>query len=300
MLVNILFLLVTLACLGVIGFIIWRKLPQLVNLDVENLAQEKSSRKKREIIFRRLDAKSSDTKKKLGQKMKPILSFWGQLQLKFRIYVGKIERLLHHEEMIKTKQAISQLTDEELNNKLKSLIQDGEQFLSGGNFDQAEQAFIGAIKIDAKSVQAYRGLAETYLKRGARDEARQTFQFLLHLDPNNDAVMVRLAEMAEEENKIDEAIEYYQQAAVVNDSLSPRFAHLAELLLKVGQNEVAKEAIMQAVELEPNNPKYLDFLLETAILCQDKKLALQVFNQLRMSNPENSKLSDFKYRIDSL
>lgn len=300
MLINILFLLVTLACLGVVGFIVWSKVPQISNLDTANLPQEKTNRKKNEIILRRLDIKSNETKQKLGKKLKPLQTIWGQFQLKFRIYVGKIERLLHHEQMIKTKQEHSQLSSEELNNKIKSLIQEGNQYLEVGSYDQAEQAFIGAIKIDAKSADAYRGLAETYLRRGAREEARQTFIFLLQLEPNNDAVMVRLAQMAEEDNEVDQAIEYYQLAVVANDALSPRFAHLADLLLKVGQNEVAKEAIMQAVELEPQNPKYLDFLLETAILCQDKKLAIDAFSKLRMSNPENSKLPDFKYRIDSL
>ena len=300
MLINILFLLATLVCLGAIGYIIWSKLPQLSNLDVVNLPQEKTNRKKNEIILRRLETKSREAKEKLGTKLQPLQSIWGQWQLKFRVYVGKIERLLHHEEMVKTKQEISQLSDEEVGNKLGNLIKEAQQHLELNNFDQAEQTFISAVKIDPKSADAYRGLAETYLKRGSREEAKQTFSFLLQLEPENDAVMVRLAQMAEEDNNVDDAIQYYQQAAVINDALSPRFAHLAELLLKVGQNEIAKEAIMQAVELEPQNPKYLDFLLETAILCQDKKLAGEVFNQLRMANPENSKLVDFKYRINNL
>ena len=300
MLINILFLLATLVFLGVIGYIIWSKLPQISNLDVVNLPQEKTNRKKNEIILRRLETKSREARQKFGTKLQPLQTVWGQLQLKFRVYVGKIERLLHHEEMIKTKQEISQLSDDELENKLKSLIQEGQQNLELNNFDKAEQTFIGAIKIDPKSADAYRGLAETYLKRGSKEEAKQTFTFLLQLEPENDAVMVRLAQMAEEDNNVDEAIMYYQQSVVINDALSPRFAHLAELLLKVGQNEIAKEAVMQAVELEPQNPKYLDFLLETAILCQDKKLAGEVFNQLRMTNPENSKLVEFKYRINNL
>lgn len=275
-------------------------MPQISNLDIANLPQEKTNRKKNEIILRRLDVKSRETTEKIGQKLKPIQGIWGQIQLKFRIYVGKIERLLHHEQMVKTKQEYNQMSKEDIVNKLRGLVQEGNQYLEVGSFDQAEQAFIGAIKIDSKSADAYRGLAETYLRRGAKEEAKQTFIFLLQLEPENDAVMVRLAQMAEEDNNVYEAIEYYEQAVVANDALSPRFAHLAELLLKVGQNEVAKEAIMQAVELEPQNPKYLDFLLETAILCQDKKLASEAFSKLRMSNPENSKLPEFKYRIDSI
>ncbi len=297
---NILFLFIVTACLGVIGFIIWKKTPQLSNLDVENLPQEKTSRKKNEIISKRIEARSKEVRAKFGEKIRPLDKIWRQFQLKFRVYVGKVERLIHHEDMIKTKQEQSLLTTEEKENKLKNLIQEGEQNLQLGSLEKAEHAFISAVKMDVKSAPAYRGLAEVYLHKGSTEEAKQTFVFLLQLEPDNDAVMVRLAEMAESENNIDEAIEYYQRAVVANDSLSPRFAHLADLLLKVNQPLVAKEAVLQAVELEPQNPKYLDLLIETAILCQDKKLAAQAYQNLRLVNPENSKLADFKGRIDKI
>ncbi len=297
---NILFLLVVLVCLGVIVFVIWKKTPQLSNLDVDSLPQEKTSRKKYEIITKRIETHTKETRAKLGAKLRPIDKIWRRFQLKFRIYVGKIERLIHHEEMVKTKAEQSLLTVEEKENKLNSLIQEGEQNLQLDNLDQAEHAFISAIKMNVKAASAYRGLAEVYIKKNSTEEAKQTFMFLLQLEPENDAVMVRLAEMAEAQNNIDEAIEYYQRAVVANDSLSPRFAHLAELLLKVSQPLVAKEAILQAVELEPQNPKYLDLLIETAILCQDNKLATQAYQNLRLVNPENSKLADFKGRIDKI
>jgi predicted Zn-dependent protease len=216
------------------------------------------------------------------------------------VYVGKIEQLIHHEQMVKTKQEQSLMTVEEKEAKLKNLIQEGEQDLQLESLDKAEHAFIAAIKMDVKSAPAYRGLAEVYLKKGSIEEAKQTFVFLLQLEPENDSVMVKLAEIAESQNNTDEAIEYYQRAVVANDSLSPRFAHLAELLLKVDHPLVAKEAILQAVELEPQNPKYLDLLIETAILCQDHKLADKGYQNLRLVNPENSKLSDFKDRIGKI
>ena len=297
---NILFIIVILGCLGVIGFVIWKKLPKLSNLDVENLPQEKFSRKKHEIISKRIESKGKEARAKLGEKLRPLDKIWRQFQLKFRVYVGKIERLLHHEQMIKSKQEQSLLTPQEKENRLKGLIQEGEQNLQLGNFDQSEQAFIAAIKMDVKAAGAYRGLGEVYLNKGSIEEAKQTFVFLLQLEPGNDAVMVKLAEIAESQNNLDEAIEYYQRAVVENDALSPRFAHLAELLLKVDQPLVAKEAVLQAVELEPQNPKYLDLLIETAILCQDKNLAGEAYQSLRLVNPENSKLSEFKDRISKI
>jgi len=298
--VNIIFSAIVIVCLAVLGYIVWKKLPQLSNLDVENLPQEKFSKKKHEIISKRIDAQSKELKKKIGRRMIFLEKIWGRLQLKFRVYVGNVERLWHHEQMTKIKQEQSVLSPEEKDQKIRSLIQDGEQNLSLGNFEQAEKIFITTIKLDAKVADAYKGLGETYLSKGSTEEAKQTFDFLLQLEPENDSVMVKLAEIAEKQGNVDEAIEYYQRAVVANDSLSPRFAHLADLLLKVGQPEVAKEAVMQAVELEPQNPKYLDLLIETAILCQDKKLASDAYHNLRLVNPENSKLVDFKDRIEKI
>lgn len=300
MFINIIFFILVLVCVMVIGFVIYKKLPQLSNLDIESLPQEKVARKKNEIITRRMHASGQELGKKLGERLRPIDKFWREFQLRFRIYVGKIERLMHHEEMVKTKQEQSVMSDSERQEKVDNLLKTGEQNLQLKNFEQAEQAFIAAIKLDAKLAEAYRGLGETYLSKGSVEEAKQTLDFVLHLQPDNDVVMVKLAEIYEEQGDLVKAIEYYQRAMVSNDSLSPRFAHLADLLLKINQPEVAKEAALQAVELEGQNPKYLDLMIETAILCQDKKLAQDGYQRLRSVNPENSKLLEFKDRISKL
>jgi len=300
MLINALFLIWFLASLGAVGFIIYKKFPQLANLDVAVLPEEKFERKKYEIVTRRVRQNGMEFGKKIGGKLKPVDNFWRQIQLKFRIYVGKIERLMHHEEMAKNAKEILEMTQEERSEKITALLKSGNNNLVSKNFDLAEQDFISAIKLDSKLSEAYRGLGETYLAKGSIEEGKQTLDYVLYLEPDNDSIMARLAEIYEEQNDVEKAIEYYQRAVVVNDSLSPRFAHLAVLLLKLGQNEVAKEAACQAVELEPQNPKYLDLMVETAILCQDKKTAEDGFARLRLVNPENTKLLEFKDRINRI
>ena len=282
-------------------FVVFKKFAQVSNLDLTNFQEEKIYKKKREIINSRI-AKTSDViKTQTIRVLSPIKKIWGLSQLKFRIYVGKIERLLHHEQVLKTKAEIATpQASEEQEQKLNQLINDGEQNLQLGNFDQAENCFITAIKINPKSAPAYRGLGDTYLAKKSLEEARQTYKFLLHLEPDDDSVLVKLAEVAESQGDIEEAIGYYQQAVLLNDAFSPRFYHLAELLLKVDQPKVAKEAALQAVELEPQNPKYLDLLIEIAIICGDKDLALKAFNDLRLVNPDNQKLDSFKERISKI
>ena len=294
---NIFFLLIIIAALGVIGFLVIRKFPQLSNLDIQNLQEEKIYQKKKEIINKRIEKSSNLLKEKISKMLIPVSKFWRKFQLQFRIYVGKIERLLHHEQVLKTKQRIRDANSGESEQKITQLILEGEQQLKAGNYDKAEEAFISAIKIDPKSAVAYRGLGDTYLAKNSIEEARQTYKFLIKMEPDDDSVLVKLAEIAESQGDLEEAIKHYQQAVLVNDSFSPRFYHLAELLVKVGQPQVAAESILQAVELEPQNPKYLDLLIEIAIICGNKDLALKGYGELRLVNPENQKLHSFKDRI---
>ena len=294
---NALFLIIIISAISVIGFLVIRKFPQMANLDIHNLPEEKIYRKKREIINKRIEKSSNLLKEKFSKILVPVGKIWGKLQLQFRIYVGKIERLLHHEQSLKTKLKRKVASNEENEQRIGQLISDGEQQLKDGNYDKAEEAFIAAIKIDPKSAVAYRGLGDTYLAKNSTEEARQTYKFLIKMELDDDSVLVKLAEIAESQGDLEEAIEYYQQAVLVNDSFSPRFYHLAELLLKAGQPQVAKESILQAVELEPQNPKYLDLLIEIAIICGNKDLALKGYGELRLVNPENQKLHSFKDRI---
>lgn len=307
---NIFFLLIIIIASGVILFLVIRKFPHLANLDIYNLPEEKIYQKKREIINKRIEKSSNLLKEKFSRILVPIGKIWGKLQLQFRAYVGKIERLLHHEQVLKIRSkhlaqdgyssplaSGKDKNNEEYEQKISQLIQEGEQQLKAGNYDKAEELFISAIKIDPKSAVAYRGLGDTYLAKNSIEEAMQTYKFLIRMEPDDDSVLVKLAEIAEGRGNMEEAIEYYQQAVLVNDSFSPRFYHLAELLVKVGQPQVAKESILQAVELEPQNPKYLDLLIEIAIICGNKDLSLKGYGELRLVNPENQKLSSFKDRI---
>ena len=287
---------------GLVGMAVLtiQKFPQLANLDLDTLPLEKELQKKREMISRRVASERQHLLNRFFLHTKPVRKIWGLLQLRFRIYVGKIERLLHHEQKSKVSEPVTQPSSESTENKLALLIKDGTHNLEEGDFDKAEQMFIAAIKIDPKCAAAYRGLADTYLAGGNLSEAEETYEFLLQLSPNDDAAMVKISEMLEKKGDLEEAINYLQQAVVLNDSLSSRYYHLTELLIKVGQPDVAKESIIQAVELEPKNPKYLDLMTETGILCSDKVLAERGFQELRLVNPENNKLESFQARINDL
>ncbi|OGH68288.1 MAG: hypothetical protein A3D53_02990 [Candidatus Magasanikbacteria bacterium RIFCSPHIGHO2_02_FULL_45_10] len=281
--------------LAVMAVVIIRKFPQMANVDVDNLPLEKEAKKKKEIMSRRIEAEGTVMLTKAGLLFRPIQKIWGKLQLQFRIYVGKIERLLRREE-----RKGNVLSAEDQESKLNSLLNDAQMEIATQNFDKAESLFIAAIKIDPRSYEAYKGLADTYLLKNSLEEALETYTFLLQLYPKDDDIMVKIADIAEQKGDIQKAIDYLERAIVINDSLSPRFYHLAELLVKVDQADIAKEAIISAVDLEPKNPKYLDLLIEIGILCGDKDVATKGFAELRLVNPKNQKLQVFSDRIKTL
>ncbi len=297
---TFIFLAIILFCLFVMGFVAVPKISRLANLDVNNLPEEMEQKKKKEIIFKRLEIKGQELGKKIIKRLSFLQKFWLFIQSKFRVLVFRIEKLWHHEETIRKKLMEKEMTSEEKGNKLNALIKEAKSFYAVQNYDKAEELYIAALRLNPKAVVVYRGLGDTYLAKKAYNEAAETYEFLLGLNKNDDNVLIKLGEIKEIQNKLDEAINYYQQAAVIGDSLSPRFFHLAELLLKVNQPLVAKEAVKEACILEPRNPKYLDLLIEIAIICGDKILAEKSFEELRLVNPDNNKLVDFKEQINKL
>jgi Tfp pilus assembly protein PilF len=286
-------------CIVVVGYIIIRKFPQLSLLDVEHIPDEWQAKRKKELLAARVAEESKKKFEEMAARLSPIRRFWAKLQLQFRIYFGRVQRLWIQEKA-GSADGDRPLNREERRVKLQELIQEAYEHSRTEKFDLAEGLFIAAIKMNPSAAEAYRGLAETYLMRGSLAEARETYRFLLKLTPHDDTVMVKLGDIAEQQGDLDEAIGYYEEAVVANDAQSARFYHLAELLVRVKQPHVAKEALVPALELEPRNPKYLDLLAEIAILCNDKALGEQALKELRLANPDNQKLESLRVRIMGL
>jgi len=298
---NILPFILIIIALAVIIFIIVRKFPQLTLLDVDSIPQVKMEKKKNEILRKKAEEVAVENKKERQIKFQPWIQKLRNIQLKFRQYVGEIERkILRQQEEKKKNVPVSRQERLELQQGVKMTVQEGNYALEQNDLDTAENKFIGAIKQDAKNTEAYLGLGEVYLKQKQWKEAEETLNFALQLDPENTVVMLKLAGLYEESGNLDAAVDYYQQSLMINDVNPLTFVKIGELLLRLGKNEAALEAVKQAVAIEPQNPKYLDMLVENSVLCGDKKQAEEAFQELRMINPENNKLPALKEKINSL
>lgn len=283
--------------LAIIIIIIVRRYPQLTLLDVDSIPEVKVEKKKVELLKKRLAKDSAEADAKRREMMKPVIQKLKQIQLAFRIYVGKVhQRLLEHNKKKKEmRDSVSQNSA-----SLSSLLQSAESALNQKDFDVAEAKFIEVIKTDSKSVEAYNGLGQVYLQKGELEEAKEAFEFILKLNPDDDNAMMKLAEIMRATGNREKAIEYLESSIVVDDSKATRFVTLSEVLAEAGRDDLAMESVHQAVELEPNNPKYLDMLVEFSVKCGNKQIAEDAWHRLRMVNPENSKLTVLKDKIDQM
>ena len=292
------FILIVISIVTIIVVVV-RKFPQLTLLDVENIPEVVMEKKKDKILKKRIDKKTVEQRKVLKSWFVPIVRVSKQLQLKFRKYVGKVERGVSKNtlERVQNKKKIIR---KESGSGINQLLEQAKSNSDHGDLEGAEKKYIAVIRLEPKQKQAYRGLADVYMRQNQYEQARETYEFILQLDSKDDAVLIKLAELYELTGDNAEAIEYYQKAVLLNPNLSNRFAKLADLLNQIGQYSTALEAIEQAVDLEPENPKYLDMLTEISIMVGDQELALEAYSRLRMANPENQKLEAFKNRIDKM
>jgi len=282
--------------LTVIIIIVVRKFPQLTLLDIDNLPEVKEGKKKKEFLKRRSVKRSEKAKNTRIEKIKPVVVKMKETQLKFRKYVGKVQKALiadQNNKILKAPKVIKERKKEEL----ADILRDGTIVFSHGELELAERKFISAIKIDPKSSEAYRGLADVYFEQGQLEEAEETYRFVLQLNRNDDSSMVKFAELLEQRGKKEEAVDWYQKSVLINPNLASRFAKIASLLHSMEAYEPALEAISQAVELENKNPKYLDKLVEISIMSGNQSIAKEAFEQLRRVNSDNKKLRTLKDRI---
>lgn len=291
------FMLVSLVVMAVIVF---RKFGELSLLDVSTIPEVREGEKKREFLKRHIEKRLIKGRKIRLEQWKPVLKSLRDIQLRFRKYVGRIERMIVKERFRKDAPIQSRAEVAAADTELRTLLNDALFAFQESDVALAEKKYIAAIRLDPKNADAYLGLGDVYRKQGQMDEARETYQFVVQLQPANDEACMKLGDLFEEEGKKEDAIVWYEKAVLINDSKASRFAKLAELLFSIEQYPAALEAILQAVELESENPKYLDMMAETAILSGNKTVAERAYQDLRMVNSDNQKLALLKDKIEKM
>jgi tetratricopeptide (TPR) repeat protein len=257
---TIILTLLIVAGLILIGFVVWRKLPQVRMIDPTTDKLAASRQKKYEIMKGRLERASG---KQIEQINKVVLKPLGTgLQTLVRKLAGKLTAV---ERQYQAKQKESR-PSKYSKSELETLLTEANALVENEEFDRAEKKYIEIISYDAKFVPAYEYLGRLYSRRKDYDLAKETFTFLAKLSPKDASVITSLGE-------VEEAL---------------------------GNNEAAFEFYKKASALSPKNPKYLDFLIESAIDNENVYEANVALDRLREVNPENQKIADFEERISQI
>lgn len=263
MLFYLLIILIIITCLIVIGYIFYRKFPQLRTLEIKDIPEEQAQDKKADIIEGRLRRRAKNALDKLQKayrwlRLKVTKPFWS-------LYYSllKLEKRYQQQSLRQKKE---QLRPSEIQQKIEALWAEAEGLEKQEDWSEAEKKYIAAISLDSQEIENYYRLAKVYVQLKDYEHAKECLTFALKLN--------------------NEAANCYYDLALIEKEL--------------GNLQLALENLQQAVKNDKNNPKYLNSLLELAIEEKDKFLAWSTYNRLKEANPENQKLNEYLEQLEEL
>lgn len=241
-----------LAGAGVIGWILFRRIPSVALIDVKNLPVDKAAKKKEEIIADRIVrtavAKSVPVRKVVS-------AAWEWLRERFRSLAHKAFELERKSERV----ARAQWDALTASTRMHALMREGDQLVKEDKFPEAEKRYIEALSIEQKNPKLYEKLGRLYLRNKQYDQARDTFRFASRLSPNDASVVASLGEVAMAREEYSDAVTYFQHAV----SLRPRSPRYLDFFLEAciagGNQPMAREALSQLSMVNPDNAKLPDF-----------------------------------------
>ncbi len=268
--VNLLIWLVILGAVGLIFFILSKKLAVLANVDVDSIQAEKEAKIKERLINSKFQRQINQLSGQLGRFFLPL----GKA-LKNGFYFV-FNRLIKLREDYKTP---AHLAGGDVEKKINLLFLEASDAEKQKDWNLAEHKYIEIIGLDSRNIKAFEALGEIYHSRQDFSEAKQTLEHTLKLKE-------KLANnQVEELAKLQAGLTCFT-LGVVHQSLKDYGEALAYF--------------KKALHYEPNNPRYLDRTIELCIIKEDKSEALDAYKKLQETNPENQKLKDFKERIKEL
>ena len=257
---TVLLIILLLLSLAILGWLLWKKWPQLLIVDPASSKESRSKQLKYELMRQRVERASGKQVEALN---KGVFQPIGKgVQNLFRRVAGKLTAVERSYQERQKKEVGSKMDPE----TMKRLMSEGKKFMDEESWDEAEKRFIEVISNDAKNVEAYEKLGRLYLYKKDYELAGQTFQFLTKLSPEDPSVI----------------------------------AALGEVEVRLGNDKKAYTQFKKAHKLSPNNPKYLDFFIESAIAVREKLEAYDALEQLKKVNPQNKKIESFTKQISDI
>ncbi len=240
--------------LVVIGFVLYKKIPKLRVIDVDSIPKEQARKVKEKLILQKFKRAGGGKVKVLNKKSNAVVK---EVSKHGRRAVQKLYALEQYYQRLKRTDSDGQHAyDQET---IKKLIQEADSLIRKEEYIPAEKIFIDIISHNPKNVDAYEGLGNMYVENGQFDQARETFLYALKLSPKDASVLVSLAELEIKLEKPKAAVEHLRKA-VQKRSKNPKYLDLyIESSLEAGSLKDAREGIKLLKEVNPENTKIEGF-----------------------------------------
>ena len=192
--------------------------------------------------------------------------------------LGQIDKAREH---LSQRAAAKVRVEDPMLREIGSLTASSEMFLTtaaqavkAGRYDQAEQAYRGAIAAKPDNPRAHVNLAEILARRGALDAAEASAREALRLNPESFFALFNLGNIFEKRGQLDEAMAYFEKALEKDPASVQANFRLAGLLMRAGDYERAARRYEIVIAAAPSlvSARYLQAL---ALVSRGRRAAAQ-------------------------
>lgn len=280
--------------IAVMAAIVFRHWKEIRLLDPKSITEEREREKREELLLKRFERVKAD-------KIIPLKQLAERLVGEGRkTYRSTIARLSELERFYKQARAPFAMLAPSVKERISSLLHDAASLARELKWADAERRYLEVLTIDARSMEAYKGLGMIYLRQKFLPQAKETFEFIVKSKKADDACYAALAEIAELEGNFSRAEEFRRSAVEANPRNASRHAELAQFYLARGNAERARLPAEKCAELEPNSARCLELSVEVAILSGDRNGAKRRYDKLRLISDDQGKLTGLKDRIENM
>ena len=279
---------------AVMVVILLRHWKEIRLLNPDSIKEVRERQKLDELLLQRLERTGSS-------KVGPIKATFQRIFLEGKkAYHEVYIRLVKLEKFYKQAKAPFAMMAPSVKDRIKLLLDDARSLSRDLKWADAERRYLEALGVDARNVEAYKGLGGIYIKQKLYPQARETFDFLVKIKKADDTCYAALGDIAEAEGDSLKEEEMRKKAIELRPNAAVRQAELAAYYMRTKQAQKAWTHAKFAAELDPKSAKYLELSVEAGILLGDRIEAKRQYDKLRLISEDHQKLQSLKERIGAL
>lgn len=235
---------------GLLGFIAWKKVPQLSIVDPMSSKEARTRETKRTLLEERMRRQVEERGRAFWRLS--VLPGMKMFQEAFRRLAGKLTALERKYVERKRTERIDATV-------LKHMIDEAKKSIANGRCDIAEKELIAVVTHDPKNFDAYETLGRMYLMQGQYENAKETLEFLVTLAPKDASVLAALGEVFDAQGNHRGAYPYYEKAKNVSPNNPKYLDFFISTAIEIGDFYEAQRAVNHLREVNPDNQKITEF-----------------------------------------